>query len=408
MRESKKKTLFLSLAFLFLVFSFQAGHAFKINMYPLPCARASHETITSTGLSKIAGWSSALNPISDSSADPDLIAAEDPAFHFTASWSQSTELIRTIYGWVVNRTFLGEKSNTKIELGWIMHIVEDFYAHSNWVENHDFPNVPNFDGPTPSGFVNWGIDFDCSTTGYGIEAEYFAEAQAYLQFQRYLKECYRWDPAAAEAKVTAIFPGVNDLKVGPLASQYDIAKTVTLYWNNYSFDPVTLQISKDGTLLGTINSLPTSLYNYGWVPNLLLSNGSRVLPGPGYRLRTVRGAKSSESSAFQIIGLRCTSPLPSAIWKRGTSRTITFRGYRVKEWGTDWNVYVGAYRIGTLNIDSYDLKDYNFSWIVGTTPSGGQIPAGTYKVSIRLTDRDPETGEHIFYSYPGDWFSIIN
>jgi len=40
------------------------------------------------------------------------------------------------------------------ELGYILHATEDFYAHSNWVENHDWGVLADFDGPKPQGWIS--------------------------------------------------------------------------------------------------------------------------------------------------------------------------------------------------------------------------------------------------------------
>jgi hypothetical protein len=387
------KAFFRGFALLAVVcLAYHQSSSFKINN--MDCGQGTHETLTRDGLNVTPGMGGTnKNLVIQYVDDSDYPDPYPSGYHFKSTWYESASLVLSLQDICADYTVGGGlPDRTYFFMGLLMHLVEDFYAHSNWAYNfaHSFLDpLPDFTLLTaPQGWTNSGYDYDCANSDL---PEVLASLEVRRQFQTYLKHCYERNPSQAEAKVATVFPGVVDLGIGwvsngvigmPSPATWSVNGSPQLVWNNFTNDPVTLQLRQNGVALGTISTRSGSEFYYYWYVFSQLTNGIRVNPDVGYTVRLIRGSRSSETSVFGVHGIRLTSPTPGAQLIRGSAQTLVFRSYMPGNTGT-WNLSLQGRitaSIGSIVIDNLGVRNYSFPWVAGRTTGGYLVPVGGYNV----------------------------
>jgi len=194
MKTSRIPTLLKQVAVVALAVPvFTAAYAFKIGVGGNPI----HEGISRLALSNLnvilGGWGLetfsdiAIEKVANATAFVDLLHANESNYHFDSeqfleSSEKINELKQSIIKNLMRRGVVNRFSDVAIEdalmdLGSALHIIQDFFAHSNWVERHEAnPSLPMPAFGMAKEYVFASIDAHQRATG-----NYSKSAQAGVQ-----------------------------------------------------------------------------------------------------------------------------------------------------------------------------------------------------------------------------------
>lgn len=283
--------------------------------------------------------------------------------------------------------------------GRYLHTVQDFYAHTNWVNHQAESRFPlttyDLSRLQPPAWMHCvsslypSLDKDSpnhSPLYYpAYELAGAATQEEWIAFGRRLCSKY---PSLADAIFQANgFPAVGAFKLAkPDGSNLKSRRPTTICWSNFvSSESILVSLFRNGRWQGDIATLSDpDIQHVHWTTGR--HGGGDAPLGGSYQIRvaTISGSHSAFSPRFLLCGLQLIAPNGGEDWKIGTTREICWDALGVAS-GVKISLYQGSRCLGEIAAVE-DAESSRYAWRVGSYLGGTASPGSGYKIRIRSQD----------------------
>jgi len=283
--------------------------------------------------------------------------------------------------------------------GCYLHTVQDFYAHTNWVDHLVEYNLPltTYDmdnlSPPPWLYSLSSLHSSLDKDGPNLSPLYYAAyalartatQEEWVAFGR--RVCSKY-PSLADAIFQANgFPAVGAFKVAkPDSLNLKSQSPTTIGWSNFvSLENIKVSLFKNGSWQGDIVTLSDPDIQYHrWTAGR--HSGGNAPLGGFYQIRvaTLSGSHAAFSRNFVLSGLQVIAPNGGEHWKIGATREIRWDALGVA-FGAKIFLYQGSLCLGEI-ASLEDVESYSYDWKVGSYLGRTATPGSDYKIQIRSQD----------------------
>jgi hypothetical protein len=279
--------------------------------------------------------------------------------------------------------------------GCYLHTVQDFYAHTNWVDYHVDHHLPltTYDmSRLPPAWLHSlsSLYSSLDKDGPGLSPLYYAAyalavtatQEEWIAFGRRI--CSQYPSLADEIFQANGFPAVGAFKLAqPDSPILKSQSSTTIAWSNFvSLENIKVSLFKNGSWQGDIGSLSDpDIQHYHWTAGR--HGGGDAPLGGLYQIRvaTLSGSHAAFSRTFVLSGLQIIAPNGGEHWKIGTTREIRWDALGVAL-GAKIFLYQGLRCLGEIAAVE-DVESLSYLWKVGSCLGRTAAPGPDYRIQIR-------------------------